>query len=81
MWVGEHCVAGTVLHIQREGYAEVPGAARPAVVTVIHSAMKSLLVTLMLRVSEQAIGTGQLTFTGQTDETIKTSRPKHLRPL
>lgn len=35
----------------------------------------------MLRVPEQAVSTGWLTFTGQTTEAVKTNNPKHLRSL
>lgn len=44
MWLGEPCIAGAVLHMQWEGDTGVQGAAGPSVVTVICSAMKSLLV-------------------------------------
>lgn len=44
MWVGEPHIAGDGLHTRWEGDTGVQGAAKPFLVTVIYSAMKSLLV-------------------------------------
>lgn len=57
-------------------------AAGPSVVQVILqcsevTAGEMLLSFLMLRVSEQAVSIGWLTFTGQTTEAMKTNNPKH----
>lgn len=57
-------------------------AAGPSVVQVTLqcsevTAGEMLLSFLMLRVSEQAVSTGWLTFTGQTTEAMKTNNPKH----
>lgn len=62
-----------------------PRAAGPSVVQVILQCSEvtaggTLQSFLMLRVSEQAVSTGWLTFTGQTTEAMKTNNPKHLRP-